>query len=153
MSRVVAPEAPNLSAKREDDDNMGGEVAQRDISDAESISGDEIQAPQHRNSPSDLPSREIEHHVLTGHASFRSWCAACVQGRERGQAEGHREESHEEVEQLSKIPVSSWDYFSLGQESNQQGRERFEQRGESPVLLMHDGMAKSIFGHLVPGRR
>ena len=47
---------------------MGDEVAQKDISDAGSISGDEIREPRRRNSPSDPTSREIEDHLLTGHA-------------------------------------------------------------------------------------
>ena len=61
---------------------------------AESIGGDEVREPRRRNSPSDPTSREIEDHVLTGrkkkNASFRSWCAACVQGR--GRAERHQGE-------------------------------------------------------------
>ena len=48
----MAPEgAPNVSARGADDANVGDEVAQRDISDAESISGDEIREPRRRNSP------------------------------------------------------------------------------------------------------
>ena len=75
----MAPEgAPNVSAREADDVNMEDEVAQRDISNAESISGDDIREPRRRNCPSDPTSREIEDHVLTGHASFRSCCAACV---------------------------------------------------------------------------
>ena len=79
----VAPEgAPNVCARGADDANTGDEVAQRDISDAESISGDEIRDPRRRNS-SRIRRVEIEDHVLTGHASFRSWCASCMQGRGR----------------------------------------------------------------------
>ena len=53
-------------------ETFGDEVAQRGVSDAESIEGDEVREPRRRNSPSDPTSREIEDHVLTGHASFRS---------------------------------------------------------------------------------
>ena len=28
-----------------------------------------------------------------------------------------------------------------------------EQRGDSPVLVMHDGVTKSIFAHLIPAKR
>ena len=45
-------------------------MAHRDISDAESINGDEFQNHHAGNSPSDPTSTEIEDHVLTGHASF-----------------------------------------------------------------------------------
>ena len=69
---VAAPEvAPNVSARGAADADMGDEAAQRGVSDAESIGG-EIREPRRRNSPSDPTSREIEDHVLTGHASFRS---------------------------------------------------------------------------------
>ena len=64
----VPPEAPNVSARRADDANMGDEVAQRDISDAESISGAESRELRRKNRPSDPTSREIEEHVLTEHA-------------------------------------------------------------------------------------
>ena len=56
-------------------------------------------------------ARQTEEHVLTGHASFRSWCAACVQGR--GRAERHQGEGRKELEDGLKIPVVSWDYCSL----------------------------------------
>ena len=94
-----------MSARDADDTNVGDEVAQRDLSDAESISVDEIREPRCRNSTSDPSFREIEDHVLTGHASFWSWCAACVQGRAR--AEGHQGEGRKELEDGSKIPVLS----------------------------------------------
>ena len=81
---MVAPEvAPNVSAREVDDVDMGDEVAQRGVSDTESVGCDELREPRRRNSPSDPTSREIEYHVLTGHATFRLWCAACVQGRGR----------------------------------------------------------------------
>ena len=61
---------------------MEGEVSQRDTDDVESISDGEA---RHRSSPSDPTPREIQDHVLTGHACFRSWCAACVTGRGRAE--------------------------------------------------------------------
>ena len=57
--------APNVSARGADDVDMGDEVAQRGVSDAESVEGDELREPRRRNSPSDPTSREIEDHVLT----------------------------------------------------------------------------------------
>ena len=82
--------------------DMGDELTQRGVSDAEFI--DELREPRRRNSPSDPTSREIEVHVLTGHASFRSWYAACVQGR--GRAERHHGEGRKELEDSSKVPPS-----------------------------------------------
>ena len=40
---------------------------------------------RHRRCRIRSDSREIQDHVLTGHASFRSWCAACVRGRGRAE--------------------------------------------------------------------
>ena len=142
-------EAPNVSAQGADDVDMGDEVAQRGVSDAASIGGDEVREPRRRNSPSDPRSREIEDHVQTGHASFWSWCAACVQGR--GRAERHQGEGRKELEDDSKIPVVSWDYCFFGAR-NRISEAEVEQRGDSPVLVMHDGVTKSMFAHLIPAK-
>ena len=90
-----------------DDADGDGEVSQRDTDDVESISDGEAPETRHRSSPSDPTPREIQDHVLTGHARFRSWCAACV--RRRGRADRHRGDGHKEDEDGSKIPVLSWD--------------------------------------------
>ena len=129
--------------------DMGDEVAQRSVSDAEFVDGDEVREPRRRNSPSDPTSKEIEDHVLTGHASFRSWCAACVQGR--GRAERHQGDGRKELEDGSKVPVVSWDYCFLGAK-NRASEVEVEQRGDSPVLVMHDSVTKSIFAHLIPAK-
>ena len=102
---------------------------------------DEVREPRRRNSPSDPASKEIEDHVLTGHACFRSWCAACVQGRGRADRKG---EGRKELEDGSKIPVVSWDscFFET---KNRISEAEVEQGGDSPVLEMHDGVTKSIF--------
>ena len=86
----VGPEvAPNVSARGSDDVDMGDEVGQRRVSDAESVGSDEVRESRRRNSPSNPTSGEVEDHVVTGHACFRSWCAASVQ--RRGRAETPRE--------------------------------------------------------------
>ena len=87
--------------------------------------------------------------MLTGHASFRPWCAACVQGR--GRAETHQGEGRKELEDGSKVPVVSWDFCFFG-ERNRISEAEVEQCGDSPVLEMHDGVTKSIFGHLIPAK-
>ena len=49
----VAPEvAPNVSARGADDVDMGDEVAQRSVSDAESVRCDELRELRRQNSPS-----------------------------------------------------------------------------------------------------
>ena len=55
-----------MSTRGADDVDMGDEVTQRGVSDAESIEGDEVREPRRRNSPSDPTSRDIEDHVLRG---------------------------------------------------------------------------------------
>ena len=129
--------------------DMGDEVAQRSVSDAEFVDRDEVRELRRRNSPSDPTSKEIEDHVLTGHASFRSWCAACVQGR--GRAERHQGDGCKELEDGSKVPVVSWDYCFLGAK-NRASEVEVEQRGDGPVLVMHDSVTKSIFAHLIPAK-
>ena len=138
-----APEvAPNVSARGADDVDIGDEVAQRGASDAESIGGDEVREPRRRNSPSHPTSREIEDRVLTGHATFRSWCAARVQGRSR--AERHQGEGRA-VRSLMMVRRSqSWDYCFFGARNRTSDAE-VEQRGDSPILVMHEGVTKSNF--------
>ena len=46
----VALEAPNMSARRADDIDMGDEVTQRSVSYAEFVDGDEVREPRRRNS-------------------------------------------------------------------------------------------------------
>ena len=57
---MVAPEvAPNVSARGADDVDMGDEVPQRCVSDAESVGGDEHRENRRRNSPSDPTSGKL----------------------------------------------------------------------------------------------
>ena len=138
-----------MSARGADDVDMGDEVAQRGVSDAELVVSNEVREPRRRNNPSDPTSRETDDHVLTGHACFRSWCAACVQGR--GRAVGHQGEGRKEFEDGSKVPIVSWDYCFLGAR-NRISEVEVEHLCDGPVLVMHDGVTKSIFAHLIPAK-
>ena len=62
-------------------------------------------------------SWEIEDHVLTGHASFRPWCAARVQGR--GRAERHQGEGRKELNMVRRSQSSLGIVVALEPESNQ----------------------------------
>ena len=62
-----------------------------------------------------------------------------------------RVEGRKELEDGSKVPVVSWDYCFLGAR-NRTIEAEVEQRGDSPVLMMHDGVTKSIFAHSIPAR-
>ena len=83
------------------------------------------------------------------HTSFRSWCAACVQGL--GRAERHQGEGRKDLEDGSKVPVVSWDYCFLGAR-NRTNEAEVEQGGDSPVLVMHGGVTKSFIAHLIPAK-
>ena len=87
--------------------------------------------------------------MLMRHASFRSWCAACVQGR--GRAERDQWEDRKELEDGSKVPVVSWDCCHLGAR-NRTSEAEVERRGESPILVMHDEVTRSTFAHLIPAK-
>ena len=119
------------------------------VSDAESIEGHEVREPRRPEQPVGSNVQEIEDHVLTGHACFRSWCAACVQGR--GRAERHQGKGRKKLEYGSKVPVVSCDYYFLGAR-NRISEAEVEQRADSPVLVMHDGVTKSIFAHLISAK-
>ena len=54
-----------------------------------------------------------------------------------------------ELEDGWKVPVVSWDCCFL-EARNRTSEAEVEQRGDSPVLVMHDGITKSIFAHLIP---
>ena len=83
---------------------------------------------RHRSSPSDPTPREIEDHVFTGHARFRSWCAAFARGR--GRAERHHGDG------------------------SQGGRGRFwNQRSVMGFVFLSDGVTKSILPHLIPAKK
>ena len=82
---------------------------------------------RHRSSPSDPTPREIEDHVFTGHARFRSWCAACARGR--GRADTHRGDG------------------------SQGGRGRFwNPRSVMGFVFLSRGVSKTILPHLIPAK-
>ena len=143
---MVAPEvAPNVSARGADDADMGDEVAQREASampNPNSVKLDDGTARQ-------IQRPRKEDHVLTGRASFRSWCAACVQGR--GRPERHHGEGRKELEDGSKVPVVPWDYCFGAR--NRTSEAEVAQRGDCPVLVMHVGVTKSNVAHLIPAKR
>ena len=71
--------------------------------------------------------------------------------RARSSRERHQGEGRKELEDGSKVPVVSWDYCFLGARNHTSDAE-VEQRGDSPVLVVHDGVTMSIFAHLIPAK-
>ena len=109
---------------------MEGEVSQRDTDDVESISDGEA---RHRSSPSDPTPREIQDHVLTGHACFRSWCAACVTGR--GRAE--RDIVVMATKKMRTVPKFQYCHgINFFVAKGQNDDVDIEQRRDSPVLVI-----------------
>ena len=65
----------------------------------------------HRMNPKNPTSREKQEHEDSGHAVYRSWCAACVEGRCVGGQ--HRMELLEEEERERTTPIAAFDYGFL----------------------------------------
>ena len=77
-----------------------------------------------------------------------------VQHASKGQVEPerHQGEGRKELEDGSKVPVVSWDYCFLGAR-NRTSETEVEQRGDSPVLVMHDGVTQVNLCSFDPRKR
>ena len=71
----------------------------------------EAEIPRVRMNPKNPTSREKREHGDSGHAVYRSWCAACVEGRSVGGQ--HRIEILEEEERERTTPIVAFDYSFL----------------------------------------
>ena len=75
----------------------------------------EAEVPRVRMNPKNPTSRGKQEHEDSGHAVYRSWCAACVEGR--GVVVQHRTELLEEEERERTTPIVAFDYGFLTQEN------------------------------------
>ena len=75
----------------------------------------EAESPRLRKNPKNPTSREKQEREDSGHAVYRSWCAACVEGR--GVGRQHRIELVEEEERERKTPIVAFEYGFLTQEN------------------------------------
>ena len=75
----------------------------------------EAKIPRVRVNPKNPTSREKQEHEDSGHAVYRSRCAACVEGR--GFGVQHRIELLEEEETERTTPIVAFDYGFLTQEN------------------------------------
>ena len=71
--------------------------------------------PRVRMNPKNPTSREKQQHEDSGDAVYRSWCAACVEGR--GVGGQHRIELLEEEERERTTPIVAFDYGFLSREN------------------------------------
>jgi hypothetical protein len=112
---------------------------------AEEEGGEQVRVKLPRT-PSTPTAIEIQEHLLTGHAVYRSWCPHCVRGKG---VKDHHPAAVPGGE--SDVPTISLDYGYLGAEGGgQQGDEEAEADGQSPFIVVQDGKSKSIFAHLIP---
>ena len=77
----------------------------------------EAEIPRVRMNPKNPTGREKQEHEDSGHAVYRSWCAACVEGR--GVGGQHRIELLEEEERERTTPIVAFDYGFLTQENTE----------------------------------
>ena len=71
--------------------------------------------PRVKMNPKNPTSREKQEHGDSGHAVYRSWCAACVEGR--GVGGQHRLELVEKEEREITTPIVACDHGFLAQEN------------------------------------
>ena len=86
----------------------------------------EAEIPRVRMNPRNPTSREKQEREDSGHAVYRSWYAACVEGR--GVGGQHRIELLEEEERERTTPIVAFDYGFLTQEN----------ADTSPILICRD---------------
>ena len=80
-----------------------------------------------RMNPKNPTSREKQEHEDSGHAVYRNWCAACVEGR--GVGGQHRNALLQEEERERTTSIVAFDYGFMTQES----------AGTLPILMCRHG--------------
>ena len=101
LNRDVAPIG-------EDIEPLGESRADVEIGNEEDEEPLEAEIPRVRMNTKNPTSREKQEHEDSGHAVYRSWCAACVEGR--GVGGQHRIELLEEEERERTTPIVAFDY-------------------------------------------
>ena len=86
----------------------------------------EAEVPRARMNPKNPTSREKQEHEDSGHAVYRSWCAACVEGR--GVGGQHRIELLKEEKRERTTPIVAFDY----------GFTTLENADAFPILIWRD---------------
>ena len=109
LNRDVAPTGDDIEPVEESraDVEMGSEEDEEPL---------EAEVPRVRMNPKNPTSREKQDHEDSGHAVYRSWCAACVEGR--GVGGQHRIELLEEEEERERTtPIVAFDCGLLTREN------------------------------------
>ena len=111
-------------------------------------SGDEdCQEPRVLRDPGAPSQKDIDEHEAGGHATYRSWCEACVEGR--GVGEPHLRAKKQE----STIPILAFDYLFVtsGDEVKTRGETTPLEMEEHKmkILVAIDTTSGCIFSHVV----
>ena len=85
-------------------------------------------APSAPSSPPQVSQAARDHHVLSGHVSYRSWCPHCV--AVRGREDSHRQ-AGDSADKL--YPILHWDYAFISSSCPDDDAEA-DKQGESPLL-------------------
>ena len=106
--------------------------------------GEEATTAPRLRDPGEPTQQEWDDHVKT-HVPFRGWCPHCVRGRARNAP-------HPVVRrEADSLPVVSFDYCDLGSRDMPEVEDGVnDNEGPTPVLVMHDSIAKNVFAHAVP---
>ena len=109
LNRDVAPIGDDIG-------QIGESRAEVEMTNGEDEESLEAETPRVSMNPKNPTSREKQEHEDSGHAVYRSWCAACVEGR--GVGGQHRIELLEEEERERTNPIVAFDYGFLKQENS-----------------------------------
>ena len=144
---VQPPDLPDgLFAEDGDDDEELHQPQGNDengLVDSKPIEGEECQPQRVLKDPGMPSQKDIDEHEAGGHANYRSWCEACVEGR--GVGEPHLGDTSQE----SKIPILAFDYLFVASGDVLKTREEIspQERGECTlkILVAIDTTSGSIF--------
>ena len=111
-------------------------------------SGDEeCQQPRVLRDPGVPSQKEIDEHEAGGHATYRRWCEACVEGRCIG------EPRHRARKQESKIPILAFDFLFVTSGDDIKTRDDTTpletEEYKMEILVAIDTTSGCIFSHIV----
>lgn len=134
--------APEAEARK----RLTGRNALRHEDDKWATEEDELQEAEELKGSLPSPvlptAAEVEAHNMT-HLPFRSWCTACVRGREKSLAHRKLDADAKAEEQ---VPTVSMDYGFLGKPDAAGTPQTL------PVLVVRERRSKGIWSHPVPSK-
>ena len=142
LADLFAGREPSMEAPLVESDDEGEEPT------ASTPTGEEECQPQRIVRDPGMPSqKDIDEHEAGGHAEYRTWCEACVEGRGTGtpHCRGKGQES--------KVPVLASDYLFITPESKIASRDELDlseiEACDMKILVAVDTTSGSVFAHVV----